>query len=577
MKRWSTGIVLIFLAPGQAEGQQRPREMALPRHVAEHVIKVFEDPDVVLLEGDSEIRRVEVIRGSVAVLEGRLRLGGEVFGDVVVINGDLLLGRDALIRGNATVLGGVVTGADGSVTGRLTVHEERVRYERRGGRIRFQERRRRGVSQGRGPAPRSRISIRTETSYNRVEGLPVLLGPVLRTGGWDHLRVDAMVIWRSASGFQVDSEDVGYFVRAEQHFGQHAQVTLGGAIHSMISPIERWGLSNLESSLATVLLHRDYRDHFEREGYSAFARLAVPSYGLSMSLEFRDEDHRFVPPALPPDPWTWKHRDDEWRLQPLVAEGSIRTVTGELRVDNRNDPDDPSDGWYLHARATLGLEGTLAMPAYRELGPAPATLVQDVRPVDNEFREGFVDLRRYYRVGPWSDLRIRGLVAGSIEERPLPPQFQHALGGEGSLPGYDLLSADCGARAARYSVLRAEADATVRVPVFAGYGCDRIALFQAEYRGSFSFNFGFGGDDDFQDWDWAPVADFRPSWSIFFDAGRGWTLAEPGTAGHLGPDTAELMDAGVGFFLGGLGFYWAWPLRGGDGDPHFFVRLDHRF
>ena len=64
---------------------------------------------------------------------------------------------------------------------------------------------------------------------------------------------------------------------------------------------------------------------------------------------------------------------------------------------------------------------------------------------------------------------------------------------------------------------------------------------------------------------------------MFFDAGHGWSLAGEGTPAHLGPDSETLMDVGVGFFLGDLGLYWAWPLNGEDRDSNFFVRLSHRF
>jgi hypothetical protein len=197
--------------------------------------------------------------------------------------------------------------------------------------------------------------------------------------------------------------------------------------------------------------------------------------------------------------------------------------------------------------------------------------------VNTDVRSGFLDLRRYARLGPAADLRVRGLIAGSIDGEPLPPQFQHTLGGEGSMPGYGLMSMDCGARANRFSVFRGDADAAVRTPVFASYGCDRIALFQAEYRGDLSFNLDMGPDEWDDEWDWYPAIDFTPRWSVFFDAGRGWSLSEPGSPGWLGPSTETKADVGVGLFLGDLGLYWAWPLQGEDRGVNFFVRIAHRF
>ena len=148
------------------------------------------------------------------------------------------------------------------------------------------------------------------------------------------------------------------------------------------------------------------------------------------------------------------------------------------------------------------------------------------------------------------------------------------MGGEGSLPGHGRFSLDCGALAGVQSVIVG----AERVPAFPSYGCDRIALFQAEYRGSFSLDFGWGGDDDWDDdWAWYPAVDVEPRWAVFFDAGRGWSLSDPGTPGYFGGDTGTLMDVGVGFFLGDVGLYWAWPLNGPDKSVNFFLRIDHRF
>jgi hypothetical protein len=118
-------------------------------------------------------------------------------------------------------------------------------------------------------------------------------------------------------------------------------------------------------------------------------------------------------------------------------------------------------------------------------------------------------------------------------------------------------------------------DIESRTPVYARYGCDQIALFQAEYRGELSLGWNWGrnerGWED--DWDWYPTVDFDPSWAVFFNAGRGWT------ADGLG-DTDTLADVGLGLYLGDLGLYLAYPLtedQKGERNVNFFIRLTRRF
>lgn len=573
--RWTMGWIFMLLAAAPLGAQERGVEEAdLPRHVADQVIAFFNDSSTIRFQGRAEVPAGRAIVGNVGVLGGPILVAGEIEGDLIVVNGTLTVRPTGRITGDVIVLGGRANVDVASVGGQLTVYEEPLTYERQGDRIayddspwsRWGERRRQG---------RSYISLRSAGNFNRVEGLPVMFGPVFRTLGDQPFRTEALAIWRSESGFRIVPREMGYFLRAEQHFGPGGRFALGVTGHSTIDPIEKNGLLDIEASLATFLLHRDFRDYVKREGYTGYLSWDHERMGAHASIEFRDDNYSFVPVG---SPWTIRHNDAPWRPQPLVAEGRLRTLTGEVILDNRNDQDDPTDGWYLRAQATTGLSGSIVLPEYRQDSPLPATLVEPERKIPNDFKTGTVDLRRYARLGPGADLRIRGLLAGSLDGNPLPPQFQRTLGGEGTIPGFPVMNIDCGARTSSFSVFREVDGDSMRMPVYGGYGCDRVALFQAEYRSALSFDFGLGPDNDWDDsWDWYPGIDFTPSWSVFFDAGRGFTLADPASPAFLGPDSNTLMDVGFGLHLGELGLYWAWPLNGEKRDVNFFLRIDHRF
>jgi hypothetical protein len=464
------------------------------------------------------------------------------------------------IDGDVTVVGGQVRlVTDGGVTGDLTVYEERLSYVARGGEVRLRggpSVARRGIYVG-----DSRITVRAGTNYNRVEGLPVLFGPVLRTSGSNPLRLEGLAVWRTQRGGTRD--DMGYHIRLEQQLGVPARVTLGGSAFSEVSPIERQGLGDLEASLGTFFLHRDYRDYFERQGFSLFAGTQLGSTPIDVELEYRNEEHLNVRVV---DPWTLRRRETSWRPLPLVAAGDLQSIGLGVTVDSRNDPDDPTDGWYLRGRLTRGIGGTLARPAFidadtRATVPALAT--------GTDFTSGLVDLRRYARVGPDADLTFRGVLGGALSGGGLPSQFQHALGGEGSLSGFRPFSLDCGARERRAVVVRDDDEDDA----FTRYGCDRMALFQVEYRGHFSIELSTnpGGEGSWENWDWYPAVDLSPSWAVFFEAGRGWSR----TPGGIDTDTAA--NLGAGLFLGDLGLYWAYPLTGTGRSTNFFVRLQRRF
>ncbi|GMV06051.1 MAG: hypothetical protein AMXMBFR53_23270 [Gemmatimonadota bacterium] len=575
--RWTSGWSWMLLVAAPLAAQERPiEELDLPRDVAEEVIAFFNDPGTVRLQGRAEVPAGRLIQGDVAVLGGPVHVAGEIRGDLVVVNGDLVVAPGGRITGDVTVVGGDVVADPDAVGGQLAVYSEVLPFRRRGESITYDERPWAGWGERRRQG-NSYFSVRTEGNYNRVEGLPVMFGPVFRSEGENYLRVDALGVWRSEAGIRLAPREWGYLVRGEQHFGTGGRFSLGLQAHSLVDDIEDGGLRNVEASMATFFLHRDYRDYFERQGFSGYVRFEDPQAGVRLTAEYRDEEMASVPER---SPWTIRSNDQPWRPQPLVAEGTLRTVGASIRVDDRNDRDDPSDGWYMEASATRGVGGSLLIPVhYDRIGLDPgASVTLPARPVDTDFTAGSLDLRRYARLGPSADLRLRGFLGGSVDGTPLPPQFQRALGGEGTLPGFPLMSVDCGARAREYSVFREVDDVVESQPTYVAYGCDRVALFQAEYRGNLSLTWDFGGNENWDEgWGWYPTASISPSWSVFFDAGRGWTASEPGEPGWLGPDSETLMDVGVGFFLGDLGLYWAWPLTGDDRDVNFFIRFDHRF
>lgn len=579
--------LLIVLAvcrttPAQAQDPARTaadsvRVLDLPEEVADEVIEAFNDPERIRILGSATISAGDTIVGSVAALEGPLELAGHVTGDVLIVNGDLRLLPGASIGGSARVVGGVLEGYESAqIGGEMVVYPDRLRYRREDGRLVRIAPDLPGVgvtgSLGWG---RSDFLVASGDSYNRVEGLPITFGPRVSTAGSNPLRVHALAIYRTETGFRFDTDDFGYYVQAEQFLGGRRHFRIGASAHSVVQPIEDWQLSDLESGLSTFFLRRDYRDHFERTGVSLFATWDSEREPYALTAEIRRERHRSLPAG---SPLSLFRNAQEWRPQPLVGEGQVTQLRLSGRLDTRSDPDEPATGWFLRGHIDQGISSHLTLP---DTQPAETLDPQEpdvlISPAIDYglFTRGLLDIRRYNRVDPRSRLNFRLLLGGSLTGDPLPPQYQHALGGEGSLPGYDLFSLDCQAR--RGNVVRAglvdeAADPAVYFP---RYGCDAFALLQAEYRGRFTFR---------MRWDSAPWADegeseigydadraweFAPDWTLFVDAGRGWTWSNAA-------NESLAVDVGVGLVLGRFGAFLALPLTG-DGGINAFVRLGPRF
>ncbi|HEX8273045.1 MAG TPA: hypothetical protein VF615_10435 [Longimicrobiaceae bacterium] len=563
------------------------RRMDLPPEVAEEVIDFFNDGRTLHFSGRTRIPEERTIGGDVAVLGGPLTVAGRIEGRVVVINGDVELLPGAVVDGDLTVVGGTITGLDAArVTGEVLTYTERLRYVHRGDRIARSERdRRRDREAARGGdtgTGRATFLVTSGQSYNRVEGLPIHFGPVIETSGSNPFRLRALAVYRTENGPFFRTERWGHDVSAEQFFGGRRELRVGGGVYSLVAPIEEWHLSDTENGLSTFLFHRDFRDHYERKGWNAYATLEPRGTPLSLTGGYRSERHASLAAG---DPWTIWDNGDAWRPQPLVGEGRLNAVFGRIGIDTRNDRDEPSNGWWVQGEVEHALDDGLVRPA--ALRPTFGPLDEfSLVPVPAEpfgaFTRGMLDIRRYNRIDPDSRLNLRVVVAGSLDGSELPPQRQHALGGEGTLPGYSLLELDCGARVDR--VVRpvggtGPADPDDVPAFFTRYGCDRFALAQAEYRGSLSFRFNWSGrgwwDDDDGDDEGEDGDTYRESWDtdvnwvLFADAGHGWS-----TRDGLGDDTG--VDAGFGLLFDELGVYAAVPLRNGRG-VNLFVRLGSRF
>src|SRR5205823_2956999 len=120
----------------------------------------------------------------------------------------------------------------------------------------------------------SDLRIAQSGAYNRVEGLPVAVGPtVYQRLPWGSVRTDAAAIVRTSSSFNGASSDIGHDVRLELRAGRRAGVGIGGRLFNVVEPVESWQLPDNEAALASFLFHRDYRDHFQRHGARVFANV----------------------------------------------------------------------------------------------------------------------------------------------------------------------------------------------------------------------------------------------------------------------------------------------------------------
>jgi hypothetical protein len=557
----------VSVLPALAAAQQDTARASsrLPRDVAREVAALFNATTTLRTTEQTEIPAGRDVPGDVAVLNGPVIIAGHVAGRVLAINADVLLRKGARIDGDVLVVGGEVEGSeDATIGGELRVYHPPLRYTMEGDRLvaKLDEA---GVEdqwwrrfERLGQDNANRLEIANAGVYNRVEGLPVRVGPVLyRDQGWGHLRFAANAILRTGSSFSSSTPDVGHGVLAEVRIGRQFGATLGGQLYNQVDGVETWQLSNVEVGLASFLFQRDYRDYYGRHGGQLHAALRATD-NADLTLSYGDERWRSRetrdPPAL-------LNHSLPWRENPVMDAGRFHLANLTLRVDTRNDTFNPWAGWYLLADYERGT-GTIDVA-----GPVSA----GVRAAPNgptRYQRGFFDLRRYNRISPGTALNLRVVLGGWLSGDPLPLQRRLSIDGPGTVPGFDFRSAEDG---------DVGTCATATAPAGRPAQCERIGLAQLEYRSDLRISFSDRRDGERR-------TRFRAdgAWIFFADAGRGWLVNAPGTALNFGrhdlpPLSSYRTDIGAGLDFNLLGIYVAKALSVPQEQLNVFLRVRHRF
>lgn len=536
----------------------------LPQELTREITDWYNTPGTVRVSGSLEVGRERTIDGDIAVTGGpTLTIGGRVTGRVLAINTDVVLLPGGRIDGDLLVVGGRVDGrTEGSVGGTVRVYRQALSYHMEGDRLVVDRHRdtdddgwRLGRIYNFGARTVSRLSF-TATPYNRVEGLPVHIGPTLahRTRNAD-LRIEVLGILRSVDDFEWSPQNVGHRVLAEARIGGSRGFAIGGSLFDVVEPVERWHLKDTEAGLAAFFLHRDYRDYYERHGAGAHVS-GFASDASSLTIGYRDERWRSREAR---DPFTLFRDDQEWRANPAVDDGTMRLLTAEYRYDTRNDHTDPWTGWFLTAEVERGT-GRLAPT------PVPDPTFERV-----SYVRGFADLRRYNRLSPDAQLNMRLVLGGWLGGDDLPRQRRLSVGGPGTLPGFDFRKQTGDVDVGHCT------GAVTDPPAF----CERVILAQVEYRGALGFG-RIGLGDLVPDW-WSERGIRAPQWVAFADAGRGWLVGDregdiqyPGSTVLPSLDTFR-TDVGLGLDMRVIGLYVAKAVSHSKEPANFFVRVRHRF
>jgi hypothetical protein len=537
-----------------------------PPGVITELIQFYNDSATTRMQGDVSLPAGSRFEGKLALYRGALRVAGRVAGPIAVANGTLYLLPGAAVEGEILVVGGrLIRSEQVSHFGRERVYWDAAPVIRNAdGLLSLRERRRPlgEIATARTTFQAGRIrttlSLATGGTYNRIEGLPVLFGPLFefRPSSRTLARLDLRGILRTVGESADLRSDFGYLVRADLRFEGKTEFGFGARLYNEVVAVEDQPLTSSESGWSAFLLQRDYRDYFEHEGVSGVAYVQ-PASPLRLELSLSREAQRSVPAA---DPWSLFRNSDRWRRNPLVDDGHYFITSVQASYDTRNERDRPTTGWLIRTRYEHLTSDDIAPVAL-------PTIVRPSPPTGGGYGSDrlLIDVRRYSRLTPGLLVNARLRADGWLAGGRLPVQRRVALGGPDLLPGFDFRAYTCAPRGFSDPTLPAL--------------CDRSILAQLEVRTRLGLNLGYRMPDREGRGTGRFLGIEEADLVFFSDGGKAWLAGSgPGKipVARIPALKEWAVDLGIGLDAGEIAAYLAKSVSTGE-SVKFIVRLQRRF
>ena len=411
----------------------------------------------------------------------------------------------------------------------------------------------------------SGLIISSAKTYNRVEGLPIYIGPSFHdSAGAAEFNVSVLGIIRSANTFHWDDQNLGHRMMADVRVGRGRGYGLGISSYDVVTPVETWHLPDPDAALAALFVHRDFHDYFNRHGAKATATFNM-STRSSVSVDWGDE--RWTP-VEERKVFSVFRNGKPWRANPVVDAGRFHLAIARANIDTRNDETNPSTGWLILAEYEHGAgrvtDAGLASPMAR---PTP--------PSQLNYGRMLLDLRRYNRLSPTTWINGRLVLGGWLHGDQLPLERRFSVGGIGTIPGFDYRKFQPG------TLDVSQCSDGAGPPPGNPAQCERVAMAQLEYRNELHSSF-------FDFLNSRPIRlrgigfTVQPTAVAFVDAGRGWLVGQPsGTLQYSSRSFPRFgtfrTDVGLGLDLGIFGVYVAKAVSTPKEPANVFLRVHRRF
>ncbi|MBI2427772.1 MAG: BamA/TamA family outer membrane protein [Ignavibacteriales bacterium] len=366
-----------------------------------------ETPDAITFNGDTEIAENDTIHGDLVVKNGTLTIRGTVMGDVLVVNGDVQVKSTALVKGNVRSMNGSITKDEGCIVEGYT-EESNKSYESRSSRSKRTSRAKYSYSFKPFMWYDKGYDDNFLFRYNRVEGFFFGFGDN-KDYYWDGSKA---LSGHGSFGYGFASHKWRMLLGLDRQFATSSGLyEFGGEVHGLTDTKDEWIMKLGENNLAALFFHEDFRDYFQREGFSVHTARYTKDGDVTTMIDVRYNVDRYTSMDKRAN-WA-VFGGHQFRSNPLINEGMLRSVSVAAGFNTVEKYRRRSEGWDAYTKAEVGGSSFGG---------------------DFDFTHAIVDLRRYQSLSDDDQLSAR-IRVGSLEGNTIMQRL-FELGGANTMPAY---------------------------------------------------------------------------------------------------------------------------------------------
>jgi len=372
------------------------------------------EEDTQIFSTDKVVQESDTINGNIIVKGGNLTVYGVINGDVQVIGGDLHLRRTGKITGNTHVIDGSIFKEEGAVI--KGYYEERTSPEK----ANYRESKKISRSSHSFDVLWRSEQISFENfifRYNRVESIFLGLGTEKKYY-WDGEKVWNAYgsigwgfkshTWRGNLGlgrqFAIPSDDGSSIIE------------LGVEGYTLTDTKDQWIIPQHENTAAALLIHEDFRNYYERKGFTIQTAFYTKQNYLKgeLKLAYLADSYDSLSNKID---WALFGGEKKFRANPVINPGKMRSIMLSGGISTITKTSRAQEGWCLFGSAEF---------AKKDWGS------------DFDFDQYLFDIRRFQPLGRYESFNMRVRVGTS--NGIIPIQKGYELGGLGTMSAFPFKS-----------------------------------------------------------------------------------------------------------------------------------------